>query len=262
MSDTLNLRLPPDVRAMLDAVCEAVGPAMPRHRVAVLALARGLDGLAGDPSALFRVALAPRPPRARGAAPEAQPPEPTAPPRPVEASPAPPTPASADELRGMLEEFERGMGITGEPPAQPAPAQHQAPKPAGRTLFELVAPQANAPTPSYSTGGRIASERYEEGDDEGDEGPRRKGKRHSLTDADRAQLGAAISAAFAVKGPDGAPTSGRALAALASKYGTHVAPNVLTAWHKAFREGRTKALGRGTFDAIMRACRELTEGAG
>lgn len=249
MSDTLNLRLPPDVRAMLDAVCEAVGPAMPRHRVAVLALARGLDGLAGDPSALFRVALAPRPPRARGAAPEVQPPEdqahePTAPPRPVEASAAPST-SPADV-----------------PPAQPAPAQHQAPKPAGRTLFELVAPQANAPTPS-------SSERYEEGDedgdgdgDEGDEGPRRKGKRHSLTDADRAQLGAAISAAFAVKGPDGAPTSGRALAALASKYGTHVAPNVLTAWHKAFREGRTKALGRGTFDAIMRACKELTEGAG
>lgn len=254
MSDTLNLRLPPDVRAMLDAVCEAVGPAMPRHRVAVLALARGLDGLAGDPSALFRVALAPRPPRARGAAPEVQPPEdqapePTAPPRPVEASAAPST-SPADV-----------------PPAQPAPAQHQAPKPAGRTLFELVAPQANAPPPSYSTGGRIASERYEEGDeegdgDEGDESPRRKGKRHSLTDADRAQLGAAISAAFAVKGPDGAPTSGRALAALASKYGTHVAPNVLTAWHKAFREGRTKALGRGTFDAIMRACKELTEGAG
>ena len=248
MSDTLNLRLPPDVRAMLDAVCEAVGPAMPRHRVAVLALARGLDGLAGDPSALFRVALAPRPPRARGAAPEAQPPEPStpsSPARPAEASPAPSTPA--DDPQGMVEEFEREMGITSGPPAKVEPAQHQAPKPEGRTLFELVAPQSSDP---------------DEESDEDSDAPRRKGKAPSLSDTERAQLGAAISAAFEVKDSAGRLTTGRALAALASEGGTHVAPNVLTAWHKAYREGRTKALGRGTFDAIMRACKELTEGAG
>ena len=108
---------------------------------------------------------------------------------------------------------------------------------------------------------RVTNEEPDEDSDEDSDAQKRKGKRYALTDAERAQLGAAITAALAVKGPDGKPTAGRALAALASKSGTHVAPNVLTAWHKAFREGRAKALGRPTFEAIMGACRELTGGA-
>lgn len=49
----LNLRLPPDVAALLDTAHGRVGPLVARHRLAVLALAIGLREVARDPAVLF-----------------------------------------------------------------------------------------------------------------------------------------------------------------------------------------------------------------
>lgn len=53
MSDQLNLRVPPDVAALLASAQERVGPALARHRLAVLALARGLRDVIENPAVLF-----------------------------------------------------------------------------------------------------------------------------------------------------------------------------------------------------------------
>lgn len=55
MSDQLNLRVPPEVAALLASAQERVGPALARHRLAVLALARGLRDVIEDPAVLFEV---------------------------------------------------------------------------------------------------------------------------------------------------------------------------------------------------------------
>lgn len=49
----LNLRLPPDVAALLTTAHGRVGPLVARHRLAVLALAIGLREVARDPAVLF-----------------------------------------------------------------------------------------------------------------------------------------------------------------------------------------------------------------
>ena len=52
-SEPLNLRLPPDVAALLDTAHNRVGPLVARHRLAVQALAIGLRAVVRDPAVLF-----------------------------------------------------------------------------------------------------------------------------------------------------------------------------------------------------------------
>lgn len=52
-SEPLNLRLPPDVAALLDTAHHRVGPLVARHRLAVQALAIGLRAVVRDPAVLF-----------------------------------------------------------------------------------------------------------------------------------------------------------------------------------------------------------------
>lgn len=60
--DQLTLRLTPDAAKALDAACAAVGSAVPRHRLAVIALARGAAELAANPALIFGVTAAPSKP--------------------------------------------------------------------------------------------------------------------------------------------------------------------------------------------------------
>lgn len=52
-SEPLNLRLPPDVAALLSDAHGRVGPLVARHRLAVAALAIGLRAVVRDPAVLF-----------------------------------------------------------------------------------------------------------------------------------------------------------------------------------------------------------------
>lgn len=52
-SEPLNLRLPPDVAALLSDAHGRIGPLVARHRLAVAALAIGLRAVVRDPAVLF-----------------------------------------------------------------------------------------------------------------------------------------------------------------------------------------------------------------
>jgi len=52
-SKGLTLRLPPEVEELLARAHGRIGRALPRHRLALVALARGLGGIIEDPSRLF-----------------------------------------------------------------------------------------------------------------------------------------------------------------------------------------------------------------
>lgn len=60
-NDQLTLRLSPDAREALDAAHKAVGAAVPLHRLAVLALARGAAQIAATPALIFTAAPVEKP---------------------------------------------------------------------------------------------------------------------------------------------------------------------------------------------------------
>ena len=95
-SEPLNLRLPPDVAALLDTAHNRVGPLVARHRLAVQALAIGLRAVVRDPAVLFTTESP--------TAPQSVTPSPSAPP-PTEApredpSKAPAKPAAPPKAKG------------------------------------------------------------------------------------------------------------------------------------------------------------------
>ena len=112
-SEPLNLRLPPDVAALLDTAHNRVGPLVARHRLAVQALAIGLRAVVRDPAVLFATESP--------TAPQSVTPSPSAPP-PTEApredpSKAPAKPAAPPRAKAPARDVKPGKRSTSKPTA-------------------------------------------------------------------------------------------------------------------------------------------------